>query len=281
MNHLDALSKTVGLVEAEGKALAGRMAALLDIASLLPRKVWYEKDSQAHDQTFWQGAIEALESGVLLLFDLGFVNYTLFEKLSRQSVWFITRLKTNAVFTIEQTLWETPKGRDCIIRLGRGNNVCATPLRMVCVLYQGKWHRYLTNVCDPDVLPTVYVVALYWQRWRIEEAYLVVKRLLGLAYFATTSQNGVEVQLWATWILYAVLTDLTDAVADALHKPFALVSIEMVYRGLYHFTQAYHKGRASDPIEYLAHKARELAILKAKRPKSLDAVALLTNQLQP
>jgi hypothetical protein len=62
---------------------------------------------------------------------------------------------------------------------------------MVCVLYQGKWHRYLTNVCDPDVLPTVYVVALYWQRWRIEDAYLVVKRLLGLAYFATNLPKTV------------------------------------------------------------------------------------------
>ncbi len=87
-------------------------------------------------------------------------------------------------------------------------------------------------------------------------------------------------QLWATWIFSAVLTDLTDAVAEELHQPFALLSVEMVYRGLSHFSQAYYKGCADDPIKYLAKKARELAILKTKRPKSLDAVALLTNQLK-
>jgi len=38
--------------------------------------------------------------------------------------------------------------------------------------------------------------------------------LLGLAYFWTGSENGVCGQLWATWLLYAVLVDLTDAVAD-------------------------------------------------------------------
>jgi len=37
----------------------------------------------------------------------------------------------------------------------------------------------------------------------------------------------------ATWLLYAVLVDLTDAVAEALEQPFANVSLEMVYRSLY------------------------------------------------
>jgi hypothetical protein len=39
------------------------------------------------------------------------------------------------------------------------------------------------------------VVALYWQRWRIEDAFNIVKRLLGLAYFWTGSINGVQVQV--------------------------------------------------------------------------------------
>ena len=91
---------------------------------------------------------------------------------------------------------------------------------------------------------TLLVVALYRQRWRIEDAYAIVKRLLGLAYFWCGAQNAVEMQLWATWLLYAVLVDLTDAVAEALERPMAQVSLEMVYRSLYFFTQAYHRGAA-------------------------------------
>jgi hypothetical protein len=279
---LDALSKRVGLLqERNGSVLAGRMAALLDVASLLPRRLWYEENSTAHDQTFWHAALTAVEPGALLLFDLGFVDYARFAQMSEDGVFFITRLKSNAKVKLTQVLWEGPQVRDCLVTLGQGKTACQKPLRMVAIHYQGKWYRYLTNVLDPAVLPTVYVVAVYWQRWRIEEAYLTVKRLLGLAYFACGSLNAVQGQLWASWLLYAVLTDLTDAVAEALHQPFAMISIEMVYRGLYHFSQAHRRGQAEDPVVYLAQKATALAIIKAKRPKSLDSVRLLTNQLKP
>ena len=64
-------------------------------------------------------------------------------------------------------------------------------------------------------------------------------------------------------------------------KPIAMISIEMVYRGLYHFSQASQQGRADDPVTYLARKASVLNLIKAKRPKSLDSVRLLTNLLRP
>ena len=124
------------------------------------------------------------------------------------------------------------------------------------------------------MLPTEYVVALYWQRWRIEEAYALVKRLLGLAYFWTGSENGICLQLWATWLLYAVLVDLTDAVANALHQPFAALSLEMVYRSLYHFTQACHRGEATDVVQYLAANAKWLGILKRQRKRKTKPALL-------
>jgi hypothetical protein len=278
---LDALSKKVGLLQqTAGNVLAGRMAALLDVASLLPRKLFYEENSKAHDQTFWEGALAFVEPGMLLLFDLGFLNHTLFDRMSQEGIFFITRPKSNAALKEQQVLLCGPRVRDSLVVLGTGKSACVQTLRLVAIHYQDKWYRYLTNVLDPDVLPAVYVVALYWQRWRIEEAYLCVKRLLGLAYFASGAQNAVMGQVFATWILYAVLTDLTDAVAEELRQPFALISVEMVYRGLYHFSVAHQRGLAHDPIEYLARKVSALAILKAKRPKSLDTVRLLTNQLK-
>jgi hypothetical protein len=89
--------------------------------------------------------------------------------------------------------------------------------------------------------------------------------LLGLAYFWVGSQNGVELQLWATWLLYVVLVDLTDAIAERLNQPFAALSLEMVYRSIYYFAQAYHRGDADDPVVYLADNATWLGVLKRKR----------------
>lgn len=115
------------------------------------------------------------------------------------------------------------------------------------------------------MLPAEYGVALNWQRWRIEDSFTVIKRLLGLASFWTGSINGSPIQGWAPWILYAVLVDLTDAMAEALNRPFHALSMEMVYRGLYHFTVAHHRGTADDPMAYLAADAKGLGILKRER----------------
>jgi hypothetical protein len=273
---LDNLLRKVGLLrEGEGPVLAGRMAALLDLVSQLPRQVWYEQDWQAHDQRFWDRVLGSLTRGALLIFDLGFLNYARFDQLTEQGVFFLTRTTSNIASRTEQVLRATEDLRDRLVWVGSSSESCCQHLlRIVEVRYAGKWYRYLTNVVEPKLLPSEYVVALYWQRWRIEDAFNIVKRLLGLAYFWTGSLNGVQTQVWATWIVYAVLVDLTDAVAEALCKPFRAVSIEMVYRGLYHFTQAYHRGAASDPVVYLAAKAHALGILKRKRKKRTSPAEL-------
>jgi hypothetical protein len=82
-------------------------------------------------------------------------------------------------------------------------------------------------------------------------------------------------QVWTTWILYAVLVDLTDAVAQALNKPFQELSLEMVYRGLYYCTQAYHRGKADDVVAYLAAGAAGAGIIKRKkRAAAIDLLYL-------
>jgi hypothetical protein len=276
---LDALNRNVSLLP-EMKGLAGRMAAVLDVTSQLPCQVWYEEESQAHDQIFWERSLSVLKPESLVLFDLGFVNYAFFDRLTREGVKFITRLKTNAAFTVIDPWREGPNVQDALIRLGRGAKTCEETFRIVAVRYQGKWYRYLTNELDPLKLPTEYVAALYWQRWRIEDAFNAVKRLLGLAYFAVGSINGIQIQLWMTWTLYALLIDLTDAVAQELKQPFLMISTEMIYRGLYHFIQARKRHEADDPVRFLAQEAKLLGIVKQKPPKSFHALHLLTTQLK-
>jgi len=77
----------------------------------------------------------------------------------------------------------------------------------------------------------------------------VVKRLSGLSYFWTGSLHGSKLQVWATWLIYAVWGDLSDAVADAVQLPLERISMEIVWRGLYYFNDANHRGLAHDPVE--------------------------------
>ncbi len=93
---------------------------------------------------------------------------------------------------------------------------------------------------------------------------------MGLAYFHTGAVNGIPVHVWATWLLYTVLGDLTDAVAEELHQPLAALSLEMPYRRLDHFTQAAQRGETSDPVAYLAAEAKSRGLLKRPRRNRLS-----------
>ena len=67
-------------------------------------------------------------------------------------------------------------------------------------------------------------------------------------------------------VIVAVLVDLGDAIADEMALPFDRISLEMVYRCLYHFTVAYDKGKAINPVKYFAeHENQDLGVVKALR----------------
>lgn len=270
---LDGLLRKVGLLRAADRGqLGGRMAALLDVGSRLPAQIWYEPDSAAHDQSFWPVLAARVPAGSLVLFDLGFVNHAMFDQLTAHEVGFVTRLKQNAVFESQTSLQAATTLRDSIVQLGSAGARCQQPMRLVEVLVAGQWRRYLTNVTDPERLPAADIPALYAERWRIEDAFNLVKRVLGLAYFWGGASNTVQMQVWATWLLYSVLLDLTAAVADAVAQPLAALSPEMVFRGLYHYTQAYHRDPTLDVVSYLAAEAKGLGILKRKRrPRAAKA----------
>src|SRR5215212_7927717 len=80
---LDSLLRQAGLLrEQVGPLLGGRMAGLLDLLARVPQQLWYEEDSTAHDQSFWARVLPHLPPGLLLLIDLGFVNYAHYDQLT-------------------------------------------------------------------------------------------------------------------------------------------------------------------------------------------------------
>jgi hypothetical protein len=278
---LDALIRKIGLLkDLPQHPLAGKITALLDVCSRLPMHLWYEPNPQAHDQSFYPRIQSVLERGMVLIMDLGYINFAVFSQLTDQGVTFITRAKTNLRYEVIEVLHLSAAVHDQLIWIGK--DATRQQIRLIEVLYRGTWYRYLTNELHPLKLPTEYAVALYWQRWRIEDAFNAVKRLLGLAYFWSGSQNSVELQLWATWLLYGALVDLTDQVADALDRPFTALSLEMVYRSLYFFTQAHQRGETDDLVSYLAQNAQLLGIIKRKpTPSKFSELSDLTSAPDP
>lgn len=271
---LDVLLRKVGLLEdAPPGVLAGKMAVLLDLASRLPVAVWWTERSAAHDLSFEPEMLQTLEAGDLLVIDRGFLKYGFLDALTDAAVGFITRPKRNTAIQVLEVLSKTARIHDRIVQVGSSSSGCQHRMRLVSVLHRGKWFDYLTNILEPERLSAMDVADLYRRRWRVEDAFKIVKRNLGLSYLWVGSTNGVGLQVWATWLVYVMLVDLTDAVADRLGHFFDAISMEMVFRGLYYYTGAVSRGDDRDVVTYLAAKAKRLGLIKRRRSPPLTAAA--------
>lgn len=264
--------KLKSLEEAHLGQLGGKICAVINLETRFPVETWLEAYPSFHETRFGSRLLNRIPPSTLLILDRGFWDFSLFEAMMQQcQSAFITRLKAGAKYEVTRRLSHTYNHRDQLIRLGSGSK--GTPIldvRLVEIRHGNSWYCYVTSVVDPITLSPFAIADLYARRWRIEECFFVLKRLLGLSYLWTGSLNGIELQLWATWLFYVVLIDLADAVAQELSLPFERISVEMVFRGLYHFGQAYAQGEASDPVAYLAApENRDLGVVKAVRRKRL------------
>jgi hypothetical protein len=269
---LEALFRKLKVLrEVPGGQLAGKMCTIVDIVTRLPIEVWFSDQAQAHDTSFIPELLAFVPKKTLLLLDRGFYDFKFFAALIKQGAAFITRLKSNSKIKVVEVLTSTDTVKDLIVILGSGQN--GSPkikVRLVEIRFGRVWYRYVTSVLDPTLLPPFVVADLYRRRWRIEEAFNTVKRLLNLAYLWTGSINGIQLQIWATWLFYAILVDLGDAVANEVGLPFDRISLEMLHRGLYHFNNACNKGLATDPVSYFADPENEdLGVIMRLRKQQL------------
>ena len=265
---LEALFRKLdSLADAPVGQLAGKMCVVIDLVRQLPVELWFSEEAQAFDTKFIPDLLKLVGQRTLLILDRGFYDFQFFADLMAKGADFITRPKSNAKIEVVKRLSYTDCVKDMIVRLGSGQNGAPIlTLRMVEVRFGKQWYRYITSVLDPEVLPPFVVADIYRRRWRIEDAFNAAKRLLNLSYLWTGSVNGIQLQIWATWLFYVVLVDLGDSVADAMNLPFERISLEMLHRGFYHFIQAFNKGMASDLVAYFAApENQDLGVVKTIR----------------
>jgi hypothetical protein len=249
------------------------MLAMVEASSHQPMAVFFEERGMANEKTFNDRLLEALPLGGLLVMDAGFFSFVLFDQFTEAGKYFITRMKAKVAYATIEVLAESARYRDEIIEVGMyRSNPCQHRLRMVSVLWGTTWYQYLTNDLDAKRLSAQQVVELYRSRWRIEEAFLLTKRLLGLSYLWVGSSNGIQIQLWATWIFYSVLIDLSSEVAASLGHPLQRISVEMVFRSLYHYSRAIERGETVDVLEYLCSNAKLFGLVKAERKRDRERI---------
>jgi hypothetical protein len=88
---------------------------------------------------------------------------------------------------------------------------------------------------------------------------------LDLAYVWTGSSHAVQLPIYATWMLYAVLLTICQQVAQVLGEPLERIAGKMVFRAFYHYSRAVQRGECDDLVTFLAEHAQLLSIVKRWR----------------
>jgi Domain of unknown function (DUF4372)/Transposase DDE domain len=185
---------------------AVKLHLLLDHDGYLPSVVVIT-EGRKHDVRV--ARLLRFESGTILIIDRGYVDYAWFARLTTDGVWFVTRLKDNAVYAVVETRAVPARShvlRDEVIRLTGGDAEAKCPhlLRRI-------------EVIDPDTQDTLVfltnhlrfgattIAAIYKDRWQVELFFKALKQNLKIKTFVGTSANALKVQVWTALIAMLVL----------------------------------------------------------------------------
>jgi hypothetical protein len=191
--------------------------------------------AKVNDQKF----LKSLEliSDSMIVFDKAYNYYHQFAIWTQERVYFVTRMKKNAVYTVIEVKREhyRKKGqakvlRDEIIELEYhperedGTKDLKTKLKMTLrkVSYQDQQNRYFDFLTNNFDISAEDVAFLYKKRWGIEILFKKMKQNFQLHYFYGENENAIYTQVWCTLIAQLLLT-VTQKIAQA-KKAFSVVA---------------------------------------------------------
>jgi hypothetical protein len=147
--------------------------------------------------------------GTILVDDRGYNDYDLFGRWTAQGVFFVTRLKTNALYEVVGER-PAPQNRnilkDELIEL-RGTNAqekCPYPLRLI-TFYDPESDKVFLFITNHMNLGASTIAAIYKDRWQIEIFFKALKQNLKIKTFVGTSANAVKIQIWTALIAILIL----------------------------------------------------------------------------
>ena len=150
-----------------------------------------------------------LEAGTILVIDRGYNDYEWFAEMTRDGVFFVTRMKTNTVYAVEEECEVPANGnvlRDQIISLPGLRNADEEPVLFRRIEYWNPDKReillFFTNLLH---LAASTIAAIYKERWQVELFFKALKQTLKVKTFLGTSANAVKTQIWTALIAMLIL----------------------------------------------------------------------------
>ena len=185
---------------------AVKLHLLLDHDGYLPSFAVITEGKVSDVKAAWQFPLEA---GTIVVDDRGYNDYKLFGHWTAGGIYFVTRMKDNAVYRVvkknpvnlEQNIL-----KDEVIEFtdAQSYEKCPYQLRRI-EFYNEEKGEILVFLTNHRKLVAATIAAIYQERWRIETFFKFLKQNLKIKTFVGTSANAVETQIWTALIAILVL----------------------------------------------------------------------------
>ena len=150
-----------------------------------------------------------LEAGTILAIDRGYNDFDWFAEMTRDGVFFVTRMKTNTVYSVVEECEVPEQGnvlRDQIISLPGLKKAGEEPVLFRRIEYWNKDKQeilvFFSNLLH---LAGSTIAAIYKERWKVELFFKALKQNLKVKTFLGTSANAVKTQVWTALIAMLIL----------------------------------------------------------------------------
>jgi len=163
-------------------------------------------EAKVHDRKFLYHL--DLPANSFIVFDKAYNLYSQFDKWSGKKIWFVTRMKDNAVYHVTKVITDKTKKKnakgllkDQYVTVGykntKGEYIRIKLRRITFKAEDGKIYVFLTN---SFTLPASQIALIYKTRWMIEILFKQIKQNFPLRYFWGNSENAIKMQVYCVLI---------------------------------------------------------------------------------
>ena len=207
--------KGVGRNPENGKKKGGIKAhTIIDSQDNMPCFIRYTEAAK-HDHVLIKDLV--LPENSFICFDKGYVDYEQYEVFTSKKIWYVTRLKDNALYVAKQEFDipdEAHAGvlKDEEIELSSNKNKELKHKARRVAFWDDENKRVFEFITNNFDLSAEEIAMIYKKRWQIELLFKQLKQNFPLKYFLGDNENAIIIQIWSAMIANLLLSILRSKI---------------------------------------------------------------------
>jgi hypothetical protein len=204
-----AILKGCGRNPESGQKKGGIKAhTIIKLGENMPCFVRYTEAAR-HDHTLLKEVV--LPQGSVIVFDRGYVDYAQYEKFTQKGIYYVTRLKDNAVYQ-SAAEYDIPddadtgilKDEEIILYYGAKKKEQHRARRIA--YWDSVNKRLFVFITNHFEMSAEHIALIYKLRWKIELLFKQLKQNFPLKYFLGDNPNAIEIQIWVVMLANFLLS---------------------------------------------------------------------------